>query len=112
MRDGRNLPCRNRPVLAALAVAAADCLGQQAAAVNQGHRHAIDFRLDPDVDPVTQPFFDGGPIMQFAQSGVGDGMGQCAPRSAQGVCGRVQVEAVAPLGESRAGLVVEFIGDQ
>ncbi|MNZ49902.1 hypothetical protein D3C78_676810 [compost metagenome] len=112
MRDGRNLPCRNRPVLAALAVAAADGLGQQAIAVNQGHRHAIDLRLDPDVHPATQPVFRGGPIVQFAQASVDDGVGQGAACSAQGVCGRAQVEAVAPLGELRARLVVEFVGDQ
>ena len=93
-------------------VAATDRLSQQAFAVNQRHRHAVDLGLDPDIASIIEPGVDGATVMEFVQAGVGDGVSNGAACRAQGFGGRASGEAVAPFAQSQTGLIVEFVGDQ
>lgn len=49
LRDGVDLARRSRPVLTTHPIPAADCLLQNALAINQRHRDAINFGLYPDI---------------------------------------------------------------
>ena len=110
--NGRDLARRGRPVLATYAVAATDGLYQQAIAIHQGDRHAVDFGLNPDIGAAAQPMLDGAGVAQFFQASVHDGVGNRAARGAQWFCGRTELEALAPFGKACPGLVIQLIGDQ
>jgi hypothetical protein len=64
-------------------VTTTDRLVQPAVAIDQRHSHTVDLGLNPDLIPIFQPGFDGAPIAQFFQAGVGDGMSNRATGSAQ-----------------------------
>ena len=55
---------------------------------------------------------DCSAITQFFQAGVSDGVGHLAARRAQGVGRQTQIKALTPFAQSRAGLIIDFIGDQ
>ncbi|MNP09923.1 hypothetical protein D3C76_1020510 [compost metagenome] len=112
LRNGADLAGRVGPVLTMHTIAATDRLGQQAIAVNQGHRHAVDLGLGPDLSSTQQPMLDGTRIWQFFQAGMRHWMGQRTARGAQWIGSRAGTEALAPLGQSCEGLIVEFVGDQ
>ncbi|MCY1455496.1 hypothetical protein D9M71_726340 [compost metagenome] len=56
--------------------------------------------------------FDGAAVRQFFQAGMRHWMGQRAARGTQWIGGQTGAEALAPLGQSCEGLIVEFVGDQ
>ena len=62
------------PVLPTNPVTTTDGLMQNACAINQRHRDAVDFGLYPDILAVAQPCFHGLGFMQFIQAGMGDGV--------------------------------------
>ena len=84
-RQRWDLPGVARPVLAVLTVAAADGLLQAAIDKHQGHRHAVDLGLHPDVLMVLEPGAHRCFIGQFVQAGLGDRMLQRAATAGQWV---------------------------
>ncbi|MGX1171777.1 hypothetical protein AB7M32_000502 [Pseudomonas sp. R151218B TE3479] len=74
LRDGADLVRTRGPVMPQDTIAAADRLMQAPLAVNQGDRHAIDFRLRPDVLSSKQPGLHGVGVLQFFQAGMDDGV--------------------------------------
>ncbi|MNI53400.1 hypothetical protein D3C73_1082270 [compost metagenome] len=112
MRNVGDLARRGGPVLALHTVAATDRLRQQALAVHQRHRHAVDLGLRPDIRAITQPVFDGATVTQFFQAGMRHRVDQRSGRGAQWIGGHTEAEALAPLGQACQGLIVEFVGNQ
>ncbi|MNP30297.1 hypothetical protein D3C76_1233640 [compost metagenome] len=56
------------------AIATADCLMQATLAIDQGYRHAVDFRLGPDVLSTVQPGPHGVGILEFFQARMDNGV--------------------------------------
>lgn len=86
---------------------------QCALAIHQGHGHTVDLGLYPDILARAQPGRDGLLIQAFFQAGMDDWMGQVAACAGQRVVrhGRCLGEALAPVRQALARLVVKFIAD-
>ncbi len=112
LRDGADLARIRGPVVSLDTIATADCLMQAPLAVNQGYRHAVDFRLGPDVLSTVQPSPYGVGILEFLQAGMDNGVRHLSARGAQRLVGRREVETAAPLAQLCAGLIIQFIGHQ
>ncbi|MDT4857637.1 hypothetical protein FQZ97_920700 [compost metagenome] len=114
LRDRRQASRPGRPVLTVAAVPPADGLLQMAGTVDQGHRHAIDLGLDPQVFAGRHPVAHRGVIRQLVQSGLCHRVGNAPGAAAQGIGGRRadSGKAAAPLLQLGARLIVELVGYQ
>ncbi len=111
-RDGGDPAGTVGPVLALESIATADGLVQPALSINQGHGHAVDLGLNPQVLAALHPLPDRLVVRQLVQSGMGRRVGNGSAGLEQRVVrlpGR-QGETSAPLGQGLAGLIVEFVG--
>ena len=109
-RQRRDLPRSGGPCLTAQTIAAANGLNQTPLAIDQGHRHAVHFRLYPQVGFIFHPVGHADLIRQLAHAGMGHRMTRIAGGRRQIVILRRRArKALSPLRQAQGELVVNLI---